>query len=81
MEHFAVDKKVVSACHPQANGLVKLGYQLVVDARQKFSEVSMDWSRNLHKELSADRVTTQRSTARTPFNLIFGGKCVLQVDL
>lgn len=81
LERYGIDRKVVSAYHPQANGLVERGHQPVVDALQKISETPKDWPGHLHAVLWADRVTTRRSTARTPFDLVFGWHCVLPVDI
>lgn len=69
---YGIARKVVSAYHPQANGLVEQRHRPVVDAWHKSSEVPRDWHEHLHTVLQADRVATLRSTTRKLFDLVLG---------
>jgi hypothetical protein len=78
---YHIDRKLVSAYHPQGNGLVERGHQPVVDALQKISTTPWDWPNHLHWVLWAERISTRRSTGKAPFKLVFGCQCVLPVEM
>jgi hypothetical protein len=80
-EQYHIDRKVVSAYHPQANGLVERGHQPVVDCLQNISKTPREWPKHLHSVLWADRISMRRSTGKAPFYLDFGWQCVLPVEL
>lgn len=81
LEHYSIDRKVVSVYNSQANELVEREHQLVVDALQKISETVKDWLGHLHGVLLADMVTIRRSPAIMSFDLVFGWHCKLLVDI
>jgi hypothetical protein len=80
-KRYPIDRKVVSAYHSQANGLIERGHQPVVDALQKMSKTPREWPKQLHSVLRADRISICRSTGKAPFDLVFGWQCVLPVEL
>jgi hypothetical protein len=80
-KRYHIDRIVVSAYHPQANGLVKRGHQPVVDALQKISNTPREWLKHFHWVLWADRISMRKSTGKVPFDLAFGWQYVLPVEL
>lgn len=48
---------------------------------KKISKRLRDWPNHLHTVLWADRVTTLRSSARVPFDLVFSCQYILPVDV
>ena len=78
-----VMKHNITAYHPQANGVIERGHkQLVVDGlSQVCSRSPAKWAIYLNAMLWEDRTTVQNSTQYTPFQLIFGGQCLLPIEL
>jgi hypothetical protein len=71
-EQYHIDSKLVSAYHPQDNGLIEQCHQPVVDAVQKIPKTPREWPKHLHSVLSADRISIHRSTEKAPLDLVFG---------
>jgi transposase InsO family protein len=82
LERYKINRTLVSAYHPQANGLVERGHQAVVNAIAKYCEdpEKKDWPRHLHLALWADRITVRRSTGYPAFELVYGRDCLLPID-
>ena len=79
---YGIKRIMVSAYHPQANGMIERGHKPIVDALSKMTNGGLDkWVDNLHAVLWADRTTVRRSTGHTPFYLNCGNEAVLPIEL
>jgi hypothetical protein len=81
LEHYRVQQTLVSAYHPQANGLVERGHDALVNSLSKYSKRSTEWRQYLPLALWADRISVRRSTGYSAFELIYGRDCLLPVQL
>jgi transposase InsO family protein len=59
LKQYKINWTLVSAYHPQANGLIERGHQAVVNAIAKYCDDpdKKDWPEHLHLALWADRIT------------------------
>jgi len=81
LENYKIQRTVVSAYHPQANGLVERGHDAIVNSLAKYcSKNPEDWDKYLPLVLWADRVSVRRSTGYSAFELVYGRDCLLPVD-
>lgn len=79
---YGIKRVVVSAYHPQANGMIERGHKPVVDALSKMSDGgSTNWVRNLPAVLWADRSTVRTSTGLAPYYISCGNEPVLPIEL
>jgi hypothetical protein len=84
LEDYMIKRIVVSAYHPQANGLVKCGYQAIVNSLSKYcSNQSTNWVQYLPLALAlgADRISTRRATGFSAFELLYGHDYLLPIEL
>ena len=82
MQVLDIRRVVVSAYHPQANGMIERGHKLIVDALAKMTDGGEgDWVLCLPAVLLADRTTTKTTTGSTPYYLNHGAEAVLPVEL
>jgi hypothetical protein len=81
LEHYRIQQTVISAYHPQANGLVERGHDSIVNSLSKYcSKKPTEWAKYLPLALWADRVSVRRSTGYSAFELVYGRDCLLPVD-
>ena len=80
LEHYRIKRTVVSAYHPQANGLVERGHDSIVNSLSKYSKKVGEWVRHLPLALWADRVSVRRSTGYSAFEMVYGRECLLPVQ-
>jgi len=81
LEHYRIRRTVVSAYHPQANGLVERGHDSIVNSLSKYcAHRPGDWVQYLSLALWADRVSVRRSTGYSAFELLYGRDCLLPVQ-
>ena len=81
-QRLGIKRLVVSAFHPQANGMVEKGHKLIVDALAKMTSGGLDnWVENLPAVAWADQTTTRVSTNQTPFYLNCGRKAILPIKM
>jgi transposase InsO family protein len=81
LEHYRIQRTVVSAYHPQSNGLVERGHDSIVNSLSKYcSKRPEEWAQYLPLALWADRVSVRRSTGYSAFELVYGRDCLLPVD-
>ncbi len=81
-KRYGVKRVVVSAYHPQANGMIERGHKPIVDALSKISEGgSTNWVRNLPAVLLADRSTVRTSTGLIPYYICCASEPVLPIEL
>lgn len=78
LEHYRIRRTIVSAYHPQANGLVERGHDSIVNSLSKYSK--SNWKQYLPLALWADRVSVRRSTGYSAFELVYGRECLLPVQ-
>lgn len=78
---YGIKRVVVSAYHPEANGMVERGHKPMVDALSKMTKGLMNWVEHLHAVLWADRTTVRRSTGRTPYEVEYAARPILPVEL
>ena len=79
---YNIKRLVVSAYHPQANGIVERGHRLIVDGLAKLIEGGLvSWLSNLHTVLWADRTGIRTPTGMTPFRLMYRHDAVLPIEL
>ena len=81
-EKYGDKRVVVSAYHPQANGMVERGHKPLTDALCKMSAGSSEgWVQHLPAVLWADRSTIRASTGKTPYFLLCGSEPVLPIEM
>ncbi len=82
-ELYSVKKHTVTAYHPQANGVVERGHKQLVDGLSKAcaGDSIRKWPDHLISVLWADRITVRKSTKFSPFELVYGRKCLLPIDV
>src|SRR4030095_9040159 len=82
LENYKVHRIVVSAYHPQANGLVERGHDAIVNSLSKYcSQNPGKWVEYLPLALWADRISVRRSTGYSAFELLHGSDCLLPIDI
>ena len=84
LKTFNVRNVQVAAYHPQSKGLVERRDQNIVDAQAKLTAPSGkpgNWPAHLAAISWADRITVRKSTGMTPYRVVFGQECLLQVDI
>ena len=81
-EKYKIKRIVVSAYHPQANGMVERGHTAVVDALSKMSHGgNTSWTKNFPSVLWADRTTVRALTGLAPYRVIYGCDAILLIEL
>ena len=79
---YGIKRIVVSAYHPQANGMIERGHKPIVDALSKMTAGGQgNWISNLPAVLLADRATTKTTTGQSPYYLLYGNEPVLPIEL
>jgi hypothetical protein len=77
--NYRIQQMLISAYHPQSNGLVELGHNSLVNSLSKYNK--SEWRRNLPLTLWVDRISTRRSTGYSAFELLYGRECLLPIQL
>jgi hypothetical protein len=68
--------------YPESNGMIERGHRPIKDALVKLcGESGGKWREYLPLVLFSDRISTKRTTGYSPYELVFGQKSVLPVDL
>ncbi len=81
-ERYEVKRVLVSAYHPQANGMIERGHKPIVNALSKMSaEGSTNWVRNLPAVLWADWSTVCTLTGITLYYISCRSEPVLPIEL
>jgi hypothetical protein len=78
---YGIKRVVVSAYHPEANGLVERGHKPVVDSLSKMTGGKARWTDHLHTVLWADRTTVRSSTGMTPYEVVYANRPRLPIEL
>ena len=74
--------KMTTPYYPEANGMIERGHRPIKDTLVKMcGESGGKWREYLPLVLFADRISTKRSTGYSPYELVFGQKAVLPVDI
>lgn len=74
--------QVVSAYHPQANGMVEREIQTIVNTLAKFCNANPShWHRHLPAFLWSARTTVSQSRGRTPYEILFGQVPVHPIEM
>ena len=82
IDQYHIKGTVVSAFHPQANGLVERGHDAIVNSLAKYcSDQPQEWVKHLPLALWADCISIRRSTGYSPFELVYGQECLLPIEL
>ena len=76
-------KHIIIAYHPKAKGVVERGHKQLVDGLSKAcsGKSPAKWPEYLNDVLWADRITVRKSTGFSPFELVYGRKCLLPVEI
>lgn len=81
-QKYEIKRVVVSAYHPQANGMIEKRHKPIIDVLSKMSNGgSTNWIRNLPMVLWANRSTVRTSTGLTPYYISCGNEPVLFIEL
>jgi hypothetical protein len=81
IDRYHIKGTVVSAFHPQANGLVERGHDPIVNSLAKYChDTPTDWVKFLPLALWADRISVRRSTGYSAFELVYGRECLLPIE-
>ena len=80
---LGVKKHMITAYHPQANGVVEQGHKQLVNGLSKAcsGKSPAKWPEYLNDVLWADRITVRKSTGFSPFELVYGRKCLLPIEV
>ena len=82
LEDYQIHLIVISAYHPQSNGLVERGHDAIVNSLSKYcSKEPQNWVQYLPLALWSDRISTRRSTGYSAFELLYGRDCLLPIEL
>ncbi|KAI7944704.1 hypothetical protein MJO28_010399 [Puccinia striiformis f. sp. tritici] len=74
--------KATTPYYPEANGMIERGHRPIKDTLVKMcGESGGKWREYLPLVLFSDRISTKRTTGYSPYELVFGQKAVLPVDL
>ena len=79
LERHRIRQTLISAYHPQANGLVDCGHDAIVNGLAKYDKAC--WKECLPLALWADRISVRRSTGYSAFELVYGRECLLPVQI
>ena len=81
-KRYGIHRLVVSAYHPQANGMVERGHKPIVDALGKMTNGGFTgWIKHLPAVLWADRTTVRASTGLTPYEFEYANRPMLPIEL
>jgi hypothetical protein len=81
-KRYGIRRLVVSAYHPQANGMVERGHKPIVDALSKMTHGGYTgWIKHLPAVLWADRTTVRASTGLTPYEFEYANRPMLPIEL
>jgi len=83
LRRHRIKRIVVSAYHPQSNGLVERGHAPIVNSLAKYCHGKLNpqkWPQYLPLALWADRVSVRRTTGYSAFTLLYGRECILPID-
>ena len=81
-DQLGVKKHMITANYPQANRVVERGHKQLIDGRSKAcsGKSPAKCPEYLNDVLWADRITVQKSTGFSPFDLVYGRKCLLPIE-
>jgi Integrase zinc binding domain len=80
LEDYRIQHTLISAYHPQSNGLVERGHDSIVNSLAKYSKKPNEWVQHLPLALWADRVSVRRSMGYSAFELLYGRDCLLPIQ-
>ncbi len=80
-EKLHIDQRISSAYHPQTNGLDERFNQTLIRSLQKVVETEEEWDLCIKPVLFAYRTSKQASSKYTPFELLYGRKPCLPIEL
>ena len=79
---YQIHRIVISAYHPQVNGLVERRHDAIFNSLSKYcSKETQNWVQYLPLALWSDRISTRRSTGYSAFELLYGRDCLLPIEL
>lgn len=81
LEKAGVRVVVSAPYHPEANGRVERGHGPLMDAIAKVVDKPANWHCHLSAALLADRISVQRTTGYSAYELLYGVAPVLPIDL
>jgi hypothetical protein len=75
-------RRIVSAPYgPEGNARAEQGHKGIVDGLAKYCDSPGKWHRYINAMLFADRISTSRSTGFSPYELLYGTRPVLPIDV
>ena len=78
---YGIERVVVSAYNPRANGMVERGHKPLIDGLSKMTDRDLEkWTNLLPLILWTDQTTIRCSTGWTPYELLYGYACVLPIE-
>ncbi len=77
---YGINRVVASAYNPTANGVSERGHQPVINGLAKMDGGDRKWVENLPAILWADRTTVRAPTGKTPYEILYGYRCVLPIE-
>jgi transposase InsO family protein len=86
MEKFCSDYNITlghsTSYYPQGNGLAKSSNKrLTKNIKKLLQDNKKSWHKNLIHALWADRITTKRSIATSPFQIVYGTEEIFPIAL
>jgi hypothetical protein len=82
LEHYKIQNTLISAHHPQSNGLVEWGHAPIINSLAEYcSDSPQLWPQYLSLALWGDRISVRPSTGYSAFELLYGWECLLPVEL
>ena len=82
VKRYGIYRLMVSAYHPQVNGMVERGHKPIVDALGKITNRGFTgWIKYLPAVLQADRITVRVSTGLTLYEFEYVNRLILPIKL
>ena len=81
-EKFGIKHQLITAYHPQANGLDERYNQTLANSLAKYAQYKREtWDENVGEVVYSYNTAVQESTKHTPFESMFGWMAILPVDI
>ena len=80
---LGVKKHMMTAYHPQAEVVVERGHNQLIDGLSKpcSGKSPAKWPEYLNDVLWVDQITVRKSTGFSPFEIVYGRKCLHPIEI
>jgi hypothetical protein len=79
---YRIKRVSITAYHPQSNGLVEHGHDVVANSLSKYMQGKhAGWYKYFRLAIWANRISVRRPTGFSAFRLLYGCHCLLPIEL